>query len=207
MWYFTTFSSCVFSSIWTIHWVTNGLTSRFHFKAFAPSHLLEHAFQRDVWSPLCLNIIMFWPKGGCLAYNSTNLSSLSIIFPSFFRTFHTLLGQPYPSIVGIFWCVCIHPIDLMGIHLLHCVHANEHIKTHDVICDTFVAIAWDVDFHVGWKQLHVFPSITFNYSHQWVDIVFTKDGIRTLADFDIANPMWVDLLPWSCATQRFTAFD
>jgi len=33
--------------------------------------------------------------------------------------------------------VCIHPINPMGIHLLHCTHGNECTKTHDEIHDTF----------------------------------------------------------------------
>jgi hypothetical protein len=36
--------------------------------------------------------------------------------------------------------MCTHPIDLMNIHLLCCVHGNKHPWTHDAICDTFVAI-------------------------------------------------------------------
>jgi hypothetical protein len=60
---------------------------------------------------------------------------------------------------------------------------------------------------MGWEQLHVFFSNTFNSSHRRVGIVFTKDGIHTLLDIVIANPTWVDLLPQSCATQGFVAFD
>jgi hypothetical protein len=41
----------------------------------------------------------------------------------------------------------------MGIHLLHCVHGNKRTGTHDAIHDTI---------HMGQKQLHVFPSTTFN---------------------------------------------
>jgi hypothetical protein len=37
--------------------------------------------------------------------------------------------------------------------------------------------------------------------------VLTKDGIRTLTNIVIAHPMWVDLLPWSCATQGFATLD
>jgi hypothetical protein len=44
------------------------------------------------------------------------------------------------SIVGLFQCVCTHPIDIMDIHLLHYAHRNERMGTHDVVCDTFVAI-------------------------------------------------------------------
>jgi hypothetical protein len=123
----------------------------------------------------------------------------------FYTTFCTQLGLPHPSIIGIPRCVCTHPIDPMGIHLLRCAHGNECIGTHDAICNTFVAIARDVGFHVGQKQLHAFLSTTFNSSRWRVDIMLTKNGIRTLADIVIADPMWANLLPWSYATQGFAA--
>jgi hypothetical protein len=75
------------------------------------------------------------------------------------------LGLPHPSITGILQCVCTHPINFMGIHLLHCVHSNKRIRTHDAIRDTFTPIARNVGFHVGQKQLHKFLSTTFNSSH------------------------------------------
>jgi hypothetical protein len=59
------------------------------------------------------------------------------------------LGLHHPSIAGIFQCVCTHPINPMGIHFLRCVHGNKRITTHDAICDTFVAIAQYVGFHMG----------------------------------------------------------
>jgi hypothetical protein len=93
----------------------------------------------------------------------------------------------------------------MGIHLLHCVHGNERTKTHDVICDTFAAIAQNVNFHMWQEQLHALPSTTFNSSHQWINIVFTKDGIRTLIDIVIVDPTRTDLLPRSYITQGFVA--
>jgi hypothetical protein len=92
----------------------------------------------------------------------------------------------------------------MGIHLLHCAHGNEHIKTHDAIHNTFVAIAWDVGFYVGRKKLDVLPSITFNSSHWRIDIVFTKYNIRILA-IVIVDPIWMDLFLWSCVIQGFVA--
>jgi hypothetical protein len=114
------------------------------------------------------------------------------------------LGLPHSSIVGILWCVCIHPINPMGIHFLCHVHGNECTKIHDPIHNTFVAIAWNVGFHVGQKQLHVFPSTTFNSFHPRINIVFTKDGIYTLVNVVvIVDPTWIDLLIWSCATQGF----
>jgi hypothetical protein len=39
--------------------------------------------------------------------------------PHFFPlTLHTQLGLPHPSIASILQCMCAHPVDLMGIHLL-----------------------------------------------------------------------------------------
>ncbi len=40
----------------------------------------------------------------------------------------------------------------------------------------------DVGFHVGREQLHALLPITFNFSYRQIDIVLTKDGIRTLVD-------------------------
>jgi hypothetical protein len=65
---------------------------------------------------------------------------------------------------------------------------------YDVVHNTFVAIAQDANFHMGWKQLHTLPLTTFHFFHWRVDIVITKDGIRTLANIVIANPTWMDLL-------------
>jgi hypothetical protein len=95
----------------------------------------------------------------------------------------------------------------MGIHLLHCVHGNKHTRTHDAIHNIFAAIAWNVGFHMGRKQLHAFPSTTFNSFHWQIDIVFTKYGIHTLGNIVIVNIMWVDLFPRSCITQIFVASD
>jgi hypothetical protein len=63
-----------------------------------------------------------------------------------------LIIQNSPSIASILQCVCTHPIDSMGIHLLCCAHGNKRIGTHDAICNNFATIMWDVSFHVGRKQ-------------------------------------------------------
>jgi hypothetical protein len=129
--------------------------------------------------------------------------------PSLFfcTTLHTWLGPPHPLIACILWCVCTHSIDLMGIHLLSCVHDNERSRIHDAIHDTFVAITWNDGFHLWWKQLHALPLTTFNSYCQWVDIVLIKDDICTLVDIIIIDPTWVDLHPWSYTIQRFNALD
>jgi hypothetical protein len=110
MWSSTTRSLCMFSSIWTIHRTTNGSTSRFHLKAFAPSYPLQHAFQRDIWDPSCPNFIMFYPKDKRLVYNLINFPILSIVFFSF------LHNTSYAT-----WTIpsfkCKHP--LMWVHISH----------------------------------------------------------------------------------------
>ncbi len=69
----------------------------------------------------------------------------------FFITFQMWFGLPHPSIASIFGCVCTHPIDIMGIHFLCCIHGNKCTRSHDVVHNTFVAIVWNVNFHMGWK--------------------------------------------------------
>ncbi len=103
--------------------------------------------------------------------------------------------------------MCTRLIDPMGIHFLCCAYGIKHMKTHDEVHNTFVAIAWNVNFPMGWKQLHVFPSTMFNSSHQQVNIVLTKDEFLTLVDVVITNPMNVNLFPWSCTTQKFVTLD
>jgi hypothetical protein len=66
--------------------------------------------------------------------------------------------------------------------------------THDAVCNTFAAVAQDVGFHVGWKQLHTLPSTMFHSTHWQVDIVLTKDEICTLFIVIIVDPTWLDLL-------------
>jgi hypothetical protein len=46
----------------------------------------------------------------------------------------------------------------------------------------------------------------FNSSCWWINIVFTKNGIHTLAKV-VINPTCVDLFSQSCTIQRFVAFD
>jgi hypothetical protein len=72
------------------------------------------------------------------------------------------LKLSHPSIASLPRCVCTHTINPMGIHFLCCAHDNECMVTHDAVCDTFVAIAQDVSFHMGQEQLLMLPLPTFN---------------------------------------------
>jgi hypothetical protein len=204
MWFSTAPNPCVFSSIWITHRTTNDSTSKFHLRALRHRTLFNMLFNKIFET--CYSQIL-----PCSRLRTNVWFITQLVFFTFwlsFLVFATTLrmqGLPHPSIACMPWCVCTHPIDPMGIHLLRCVHSNEHIKTHDGICDTFVTSVRDVNFHVGWKQLHALPSTTFNSSCRWVDVVFTKYGIHTLVDVIIVNPTWTDLLPWSCRTRGFVA--
>jgi len=57
-----------------------------------------------------------------------------------------------------------------------------------------IAIVRNVGFHMGRKQLHVFLSNTFNFSCWQINIMFNKNGIRTLVDIVITNLTRIDLL-------------
>jgi hypothetical protein len=150
---------------------------------------------------------MFQTWGGCLAYSSTNLSNLLIIFPNFLHNTSNIVRTTHFSIVGFLQCMCMHPINFTSIHFLCCTHANECTWTHDVVYNTFATIVQDVDFHGGWEQLHAFFSVTFNSSHLWVDIEFTKYGIHALVDNVIIDSTHANLLFRSCTTQGFATFN
>jgi hypothetical protein len=56
--------------------------------------------------------------------------------------------------------MCTHPIDLMSIHLLRCVHGNECTGIYDVIHNTFATIeemlasTWDDNNYMCFIQSH-----------------------------------------------------
>jgi hypothetical protein len=135
-----------------------------------------------------------------LVYNSTNFPNLSIIFPAFLhsasnatQTTTSFNCKPPPMCVHTsYWPYRYAPLML-------CPWQQAH-ETHDVVHDIFVAIVWNVSFHMGQKQLHAFSLTTLNSSHRRVDIVLTKDEICTLVDVLIIDPTHANLLPRSCTT-------
>ncbi len=60
--------------------------------------------------------------------------------------------------------------------------------------DAFTSIARDACFHVACEQTHVLSPLTFPFSRQLVNIVFSVDGIRPLVDVIIVDPIRVDLV-------------
>jgi hypothetical protein len=189
------------SSIWTTHWATNGSISKFHLGTSTPSYLFHHVIWRDIWDPLCPNFIIFWPKGRHLIYNSISLPNLSIIFPNFLHnTLYMTLTTP----------------SLNYKHPLMCVHTSHRPYGYPPL----TLCSWQQTHWNPWcNVLHfcchcarcVFPRgmrtiVCASFDHiQQVNIVLTKDGICTLANIIIINPMRTDLLPQSCAIQGFVA--
>ncbi len=51
------------------------------------------------------------------------------------------------------------------------------------------------------------PSTTFNSFRQQIDIVFTKNGICTLTNIVIVDPMRANLIPLFCTIQGLATFD
>ncbi len=199
-------SSCMFSFIWTTHWATNSsiqdsISEHLH------HHTLSNMFCNGISKAHCAWILLCSSRRASAWLIVKPYSLVWLTSLVFSTTLWIQLELPHPSIVSILRCVCTHPINPMGFHLLHCVHCNKCTWTHDVVRNTFVTIMWDVDFHKGWEQLHALSSNTFNYSRWQVDIVLTKDGIHTLIDVVIADPTQANLLPKSWATQGFVTYD
>ncbi len=190
-------------SFWTIYRTTNGSISKFHLRASTPSCIFQYVFWWDVRGPLCLNLIMFWPSVNI--WHIVQLVFLAFRLSSLIFSFQMWLRLPHLSIVSAI-DVCAHIPSTLYVCTC-CTCDNECTWTHDIICNTFFTVMQDANFHVGWKQLHAFPSTTFSSSYQRIDNVFTKDGIHTLTNVVITNPTHVDLLPRSRITQRFATLD
>ncbi len=61
----------------------------------------------------------------------------------FSTTLHIRLGFSHFLVFGVSNCICSQPLNLMGIHLLHCAHDGEKMVSYDVVRDAFVALVKD----------------------------------------------------------------
>ncbi|CAM6088894.1 unnamed protein product [Calypogeia fissa] len=98
------------------------------------------------------------------------------------------LGLPHPGLLGQPSCVCGHPLDPVGTHILQCSHGSERTATHDDFRDVLAAIARDAGYHVSTEQTHVLPAIDGISDRRRADIVFSWAGVRALADVVVADP-------------------
>ncbi len=80
----------------------------------------QHALKHDSWSPSCPNSIMFWPRGRCLVYSSTNPFELSINFPDLFIVLRIWLGLAHPLIAGIL-DACAHIASTLWLSIFYVV--------------------------------------------------------------------------------------
>jgi len=130
--------------VWIIHRTKNVSILIFHLGMSTPSTLSNMIFDGIFEAHHAQILSCFGPGVGAWFIVWPIFLGWQLVFPIFSTTFWIQLQLPHPSIVSIFQCVCTHPIDPIGIHLLHCVHVNECIKTYDTVCDTFAAIVYDV---------------------------------------------------------------
>ncbi len=123
---------------------------------------------------------------------SHNILKVTWITPS--------LNRGYP-LICVHTSHCPYGYPLLIMHLCQWTHGNP--------CSSWYLCHHCTKFYLpcGWEQLHALPSTTFNSFHQQIDIVLTKDDICTIFDIIIINPTGTYLLPQSCATQGFVAFD
>jgi hypothetical protein len=157
---FSTTPNLCMSSIWTTHrttnvWLQNPIFKHLH------HHAISNMFTHDIFETHCAQIL------SCFGLGASTLLIIQLIFPTFFiifpifsTMFQTWLGLHHPSIASIFWSMCTHIIDPMGIHLLGCAHSNEHTRTHNAVHNNFAAIMRNVGFLVGTKTT---TCASFNY--------------------------------------------
>ncbi|CAM6098052.1 unnamed protein product [Calypogeia fissa] len=98
------------------------------------------------------------------------------------------LGLPHPGLLGQPSCVCGHPLDPVGTHILRCSHGSERMATHDDLRDVLAIITRDAGYHVSTEQTHVLPAVDGILDRRRADIVFSWAGVRALADVVVADP-------------------
>jgi hypothetical protein len=133
------------------------------------------------------------PSLGVWVFAHPIIPTCRMAFDIFSLKLHQI-GLPPSHGSWSFQCICGQAIDWIGIHLFRCVHWGKHTATHDAIQDFSTSIARDVGFHVLHKQTHVLPMPSLQLSQWQVDIVFTTNGIHTLVNVDITNPIFANLV-------------
>ncbi|CAM6108781.1 unnamed protein product [Calypogeia fissa] len=91
-------------------------------------------------------------------------------------------------------CVCGHPLDPVGIHILHCSHGSKQTATHDDLRNVLTAIALDAGYHVSAEQTHVLPTVDGIPDWRRADIVFSQAGVQTLVDVVVPDPMGASIV-------------
>jgi len=88
------------------------------------------------------------PNNKGLVISHPNTPSFLLPSTHFLITLRIHLGIPHPIVVHLSQCQCVHTINDLGIHLLHCPCENEHIVTHDTLQNIIAIIASKNGAHV-----------------------------------------------------------
>ncbi|CAM6092536.1 unnamed protein product [Calypogeia fissa] len=104
------------------------------------------------------------------------------------------LGLPHPGLLRQSSCVCGHPLDLVGTHILRCSHGSERTSTHHDIWDVLAAIAQDTGYHVTTEQTHVLLTVDGIPDRRHANIVFSQAGVGALVDVVVADPMGASMV-------------
>jgi len=97
-------------------------------------HTLSNMLFDKIFKSHCALILSCFGLGASVWFTIRLIfSSFRLTSPFFFTMLWIWFGLPHPSIANIIWCVCTHPINPTGIHLLHYAHNNKRIKTYDVV--------------------------------------------------------------------------
>ncbi len=146
---------CMCPPFWTIGWEKCKLFSKEHFKDIAWPFLYYYYF--------CLLYDSHWMRLKLCVGQSARawlLTSLIILLFCLLSNvlsiaLHVKLNLSHLLVLGVSHYICSHLSNLMGIHLLCCVHGGERMALHDVVPNVIMAIAKDAKFHVSWRQTHI----------------------------------------------------
>ncbi len=138
-------------------------------------HTFSNMFSNRISKAHCVKILSCFGLGGDAWFIiRPTFPTFQLSSPSFFTMFQTWFGLPHLSIIGIFQCMCTHPIDVTNVHLLHCTHDNEHMGTHDVVFDIFATITPRCRFpcgsktttHASFNHVPFLSSTSWHFAHQ-----------------------------------------
>ncbi len=86
---------------------------------------------------------------------------------------HTQLVLPHLLALDLSHCICWQPLDLMGIHLLHCTHGEKRMGYDDVMWDSFVFITKDATFFVLHEETHILLPFHLSLCINWLTLWFS----------------------------------
>lgn len=124
---------------------------------------------------------------GFLTFIYLIISSFHTVSNIFSLMLFIRLGPPHLTIHGMGHCIYGWLIDSMKVHFIMVLQGRMHCNPQHH-SGLFASITKYVGFHVLHEQTHVFPLFSFYSLKQQVDIMFTTNGVHTLANIIIINP-------------------